>query len=305
MAEQTLLIKAASGQDVALLIYAATSTVQVYETFLTLDEELSYIWRSKWTPIKCVFLIVRYLPISIYLYEMVISKLLSDSICSVTKWVVALGGMGVTAAADVFLAYRVYAFYGKNKSITTLLVILFITWEIAIFSLGIIFLPFYKTILDPIPQLTSVLGNDCISTNYPHKIAFIWVGMLSYQSILFIWVFVKVIHDQYESWRLGLQSDIYMVCIRDGLWAYFLIVVVLVFCVIASIKAQGLGDSSIMLLITTISICCCRLILNLRSTGTGHSELVSEHMLPTRASLVKGRPAISISVSVDQICQCS
>lgn len=44
------------------------------------------------------------------------------------------------------------------------------------------------------------------------------------QSILFFCVLVGVIYPRYEAWRLGLSlSPLYMVLIRDGVWAYFLI----------------------------------------------------------------------------------
>lgn len=85
MGEQTLLVRVVSEQYIAHYLYAATSIVQVYDTLLTFGDELTYIWGSNWSPIKVVFLIVRYLPISINSFVVVASKLMSDLLCSVGK----------------------------------------------------------------------------------------------------------------------------------------------------------------------------------------------------------------------------
>lgn len=257
----------ASGEFAASLVFYASLTMLVYDTLITLDEEIIYIWNSKWSPIKCVFLLVRYLSLSIQIFSAIAAGSPSALICLISTWFSGVGGLLVEATADIFLVYRVYAFCGGGKYLRIFFIVYYIAWEATTITLGAIFLPLYVNVVDPVPQLLTVIGS-CIPIVYPRAIAIIWISMLSFQSILFTCLFLKISHTQYEAWKLGLQSSpLYAVFVRDGVWAYLLIAVGLVLCVISVYKAQNFGDSFIIWLITITNICCCRFILDLRSTA--------------------------------------
>lgn len=258
---------------VGTLISVILVTVMVYDILLTLDDERVYVWSSRWSPIKILYLIIRYFPLSLYSYGAITSVFPSKFTCSLFEWYESVGCVFVMAAADMFLAYRVYAFCGKNKYLLSFLIVTFLGWEATVFSLIPIILPHDVNVLspDPLPHLNFVFALACTPGVYPQKAAVVWVGMLCYQSVLFLCFILSALYKHgifYSGLILGTkQAPLYRVFVRDGLWAYFVIVVSLALNVAAALKWRILGISFVTLFTVVTSICSCRLILNIRSAA--------------------------------------
>ncbi|KAK7029868.1 hypothetical protein R3P38DRAFT_885404 [Favolaschia claudopus] len=96
-------------------------TVLVYDTALNLDVEHRYIWKSKWSSIKCLYLWTGYAPF----VDMTVAVIrhvdlainLDPSACLKTsQFVTIFSGTGI-CIAEIILMIRTYALYESFKKI--------------------------------------------------------------------------------------------------------------------------------------------------------------------------------------------
>jgi len=97
-------------------------TLWTYDWLLTIEQEIQYIWSSKWTPGKVLFLTVRYgglLTIVIYLYDV------TEQTCQVTLYWALCSQVCVVGAASTILALRTWAIWNRSRVVA---VILLVAW---------------------------------------------------------------------------------------------------------------------------------------------------------------------------------
>ncbi|KAF8997479.1 hypothetical protein BDQ17DRAFT_1363194 [Cyathus striatus] len=135
----------------------AGATLLVFDYFLTLEMEISYIWKWRLGLLDVLYLITRYLPIAnivlMYKYDEVITSVpfspTADSpscpvIFATNGWLCLIG----IALAEIVLALRTWALWGKHKHLTYFLPAIFvICWVISFVILGryLVTLPRYPT----------------------------------------------------------------------------------------------------------------------------------------------------------------
>ncbi|KAF8996794.1 hypothetical protein BDQ17DRAFT_1249352, partial [Cyathus striatus] len=84
----------------------------LYEYFITLDLEIKYIWNARWTYIKIIYLITRYLPFidtSLVLLEKLYPHLSAKDCYNLFSTI------GCNNTATVIFTVRVWAVWGKSK----------------------------------------------------------------------------------------------------------------------------------------------------------------------------------------------
>ncbi|KAJ3515358.1 hypothetical protein NLJ89_g1808 [Agrocybe chaxingu] len=91
---------------------AAAVTFLVCDICWTFPDEVQYIWRSKWTLAKVLYLIARYYALMYNFCELV----------GHISTVIAAGSVVFTQVADIIFIQRVYALYHRNNKILFFLV---------------------------------------------------------------------------------------------------------------------------------------------------------------------------------------
>ncbi|EJT96786.1 hypothetical protein DACRYDRAFT_19092 [Dacryopinax primogenitus] len=92
-------------------------TLWAYDWMLTLQQETQYVWYSKWTPGKILFLAVRYGGFStliVYLY-VVAGADVTQSRCTFALYWALCNQVVAIGAASVILALRTYAVWNRNR----------------------------------------------------------------------------------------------------------------------------------------------------------------------------------------------
>ncbi|KAF8463037.1 hypothetical protein JB92DRAFT_3150336 [Gautieria morchelliformis] len=117
-------------------LYSPSGNILVYDYFLTLDREVFFVWGSKWSAGKIVFLVNRYCPIvdtMLALFAITGTSAGDPKICpliaTVTAWTFVAGML----VAEIILAMRTYAVWAGRRSILVFLVLWSIATFIAIF----------------------------------------------------------------------------------------------------------------------------------------------------------------------------
>ncbi|KAJ4490291.1 hypothetical protein J3R30DRAFT_3420693 [Lentinula aciculospora] len=130
------LFHAIHSSQVANASIVAALTVLLYDCLLTFDKEVKYIWKSRWTAPKILYLFAKYYGVAHLCGTLIISNgtNLSAEFCKNYLWWISLGGAIVfTTAINAFLGIRLYALYQSNRMVLVTVIFLIICEFVAEF----------------------------------------------------------------------------------------------------------------------------------------------------------------------------
>lgn len=251
----------------------ATTTCIIWYTILTLDEEVEFIWPSKSSPVKILYMVVRYLPrvfqagvVFVFFINVNIKGI--GALCSGIIWFVGIVAIVIAACSNILFIQRVYAFYGCSKRVLWFLLTIFILNETAVFVLVVIGASKYHIVPDSILQPFPESFGSCIIQKKDRIIAFVWFLGLLFQTIAFTCIAAKCLHLQYISWKSGIShSQLYKVLFRDGAWTFCILFFCFLFAGIYMYTRITIGLSILLWAITACSICSTHIVLNLHQSA--------------------------------------
>ncbi|TFK63341.1 hypothetical protein BDN72DRAFT_329309 [Pluteus cervinus] len=208
----------------------ASSTVYLYDLLLTLGSEIDLLWPSKWTLMKVLYLLQRYLP----LIDMVIVTIIwqfwevSDlQACKILfhgfDWSYLVG----MTLSEIVLTLRTLAVWGNT---TRIRIILFI------FSLGCM-VPLYwaKAVESFRYHSIAIPGMYCFVTSGPEKRYIFWVLLTAYDTSLLILIATPAFRA-YKASRIIQQSQLSQVVYKDGVLYYLYLVALSAINIILNLK---------------------------------------------------------------------
>ncbi|KAF9465762.1 hypothetical protein BDZ94DRAFT_302624 [Collybia nuda] len=122
------ILEIAETRQAIQYLKVASFVVFLHDYLVTLELEVTHIWKSNWSTIKVAFLVARYLPFVdvplILTYSLYSGLTFRDCyiVTSAASWS-SLVGVG---AAEVILLLRTYALWDRSKQLLIFLVLLFI-----------------------------------------------------------------------------------------------------------------------------------------------------------------------------------
>ncbi|KAH7913289.1 hypothetical protein BJ138DRAFT_1146324 [Hygrophoropsis aurantiaca] len=197
--------------DLRLVLYAtvAAATILAYDYLLTFDLELQHIWRARWSILKVLYILTRYLPFfgMVPLMYHVITGLGIDA-CRILVWfagIIYTSGM----AASVVLLLRTWAVWGRNMKIGVFLLVVFV----------LACTPLYYTL---VTYLRSVVYDthppagapECVVLSSNRPTMTFWCIMMALEGLVLVLTLVKIRKD-YRN-ETGLSRFI----LKDGVIYY-------------------------------------------------------------------------------------
>lgn len=109
-------------------ISVVTITLITYDYILLLEKEIKYVWKRPWTPMSCLYLVVRYLGLVLALLWGCWGGLLymPESPCYGLAVFMEWGYSAYSCIAEGILIWRLYAVYNCSKLLLRVLLGLFI-----------------------------------------------------------------------------------------------------------------------------------------------------------------------------------
>jgi hypothetical protein len=149
-------VAAAMSLQISSYIYTSMATFWTYSYICSLHEEWTFLLRSRWTKVKCLYIIARYVPFFLFTSHLYMNFtpdedpnkcLILDSICSCFSLLSVL-------CSESFFVLRTYALWNNNRIVLAALLTAFLAAGIA--SVGLFFglsgtVPFQTS---PIPGIT-------------------------------------------------------------------------------------------------------------------------------------------------------
>jgi len=164
----------------------------VYDSLLTLDDEIKYIWRRRFNFVSFAYLISRYYAMCNFILQIVANFSVAFDISKCKRYVPfqMLGqGIPLIAISNMIIGLRVYALYGRNKYIAVILPTCIIAeisvsiWVYSIPSIHPVTLPGPASI-NQIPVLHLCLGSPSDSLSNLQSAAYLFMQAI-FDSITF------------------------------------------------------------------------------------------------------------------------
>ncbi|KAK7055087.1 hypothetical protein R3P38DRAFT_1343907 [Favolaschia claudopus] len=108
--------------DLDTVFYTKTGflALLLYDSLLQIEHEYRFIWKSRWTLIKCLYLWTRYIAI----FNGIMSLVNSTACNKVTTFITISGGFTISVT-EMILMVRTYTLYERSKK---LLLFFFVVW---------------------------------------------------------------------------------------------------------------------------------------------------------------------------------
>jgi len=255
----------------------ASFTFVVWDTCITLDQEIEYIWsQSPTSPLKWLFLFNRYFAIGIQLIFLLnyngVLKILGHGInvCRLRFTLQSLAIQALTASAEAMLMMRVYALYNRSRMMGIILAAVFGGELLSI-------IPVYAI---AIPQMTfSIICSPLPSQPTSLFFGYIVAIALIVQTILLLLTLKPTLAAVRAGWG---RTPIIVTLIRDGSWSFFLqFAMVLLNTIFNNALGPFRGSTVAVWQMTFLSFASCRLALNLYGLGGGTAPIGETYQLST------------------------
>jgi hypothetical protein len=121
-------VAAAISLQISSYIYTSMATFWTYSYICSLHEEWTFLLRSRWTKVKCLYIIARYVPFFLFTSHLYMNFtpdedpnkcLMLDTVCSCFSLLSVL-------CSESFFVLRTYALWNNNKIVLAALLAAFL-----------------------------------------------------------------------------------------------------------------------------------------------------------------------------------
>lgn len=271
MDSTTMLIKSLHDQRLLLdYFYVTAAAVVIYDYLLTLHLEIKYIWSSRWSYTKVLFLLNRYVAFvstSVILYDQVFLDV-SAEVCK-TTWPLSVWLMVFrTVVATTILCVRTWAIWGKDRRVGIGLVAIMLAY---VALQCVVVTRFLRSFQFSPPPYWGFRGCLFISASRQ-----VWAQYASIFGVDAL-VLTLMIISAFRFYREGSKTELSFIIHRDGIQFY---VYLLCLSGANSIMALAAPITLIALLVplenAMHSVFTARIILNIR-TAANHGQDTELH----------------------------
>ncbi|KZV73893.1 hypothetical protein PENSPDRAFT_682447 [Peniophora sp. CONT] len=194
--------------------FSCMYAVCIWDWIISLPNERRYIWKSKWTLVKGLYLFTRYYVLAVVPY--LLWAFCTNHEWSLCRWAFKIPVIVATPnqlGAEAILLVRTYAFFGRDKRVLAVLVCMI---------LGLLSYQLYvaTSAMLPLPFLGET--GPCFPMSRPGEAQVLgfFVAPLAFDTIITIITLAKAYSMRQ---RNGSSSQIIQVFLKEGFFYYFLI----------------------------------------------------------------------------------
>ncbi|KZP01210.1 hypothetical protein CALVIDRAFT_559843 [Calocera viscosa TUFC12733] len=236
-------------------------TLTAYDYILTFKQERNLIWKAKWTPVKALFLFMRYSVIldMIGFFYIDFGQQVTDRSCTVVMNIVLANMCMVYLCAALVIALRTWAIWERGRICG---VIVGVAWS-AIVVLAVYFTVYIIQGVSAfvISDLAGFVG--CEATNTPESLSAVlelYVALATYEGLIFLMTVIRGIRYLYR------PSSLMFVLYRDAFLASTSLLTLTIVVAVLSAMNSDFFHIPFLLSLALCSIAPCRIILNLRDS---------------------------------------
>ncbi|KAJ7628498.1 hypothetical protein FB45DRAFT_38968 [Roridomyces roridus] len=261
--------------QLGIYIQVACLSLLVYDTLLNIDRELNYIWRSRWSLVKCLYLWARYAAVLDTAFAVTKHFVLGVSPTGCARMIFfdnVFAALGI-AFAEVILMIRTYALYKKSRKILVFFILMWIclvvtnVWPVLQWARSKA-LAADTSLPSPLPSCDSTESSSNI-------VLVVYISLLCMETVivlLTVWKGLKLFWN--GSFQPRRYSDLVTTFYLDGMFWYLGMLVILVVNVFLQTTAQQPAIRSIANTPMGVlhSVFACRLVIHVRHVAVEERE---------------------------------
>ncbi|KAF8965431.1 hypothetical protein BDZ97DRAFT_1812133 [Flammula alnicola] len=263
--------------EARLYMSLASVVCLLWEHALTISHEYTYVWKSKLTITKWLYLLLRYVPLICQVTNHIVATILfsklslSTSACAVWFAYQSVYFQITICLFELVILVRVWALYNKDRQVGVFLGLVFVS-EVSVMTYAAV-------------HLNSLLEYDgtCLVENTPvHASIILWyiyefichncyVGSRMFsitpivvQAMIWVMTWYKQANPSKE-WQAPSYHKIVSTVFRDGLVVFLLFCTLFTVPTTYSLRVHSLTHSVWSLLTTILSVAGCRVIINMQT----------------------------------------
>ncbi|KAJ6450384.1 hypothetical protein C8R45DRAFT_1224115 [Mycena sanguinolenta] len=260
------LIPLVIGNLIPLHVVLAGLTWILHDYFITLEDEIRYIWPQRLNFSKFMFLWVRSHSIALLLFDVIQIHVFarpgitSNNLCVAMDTIIRVVGAVSLWSVEIIMQLRIYALYACSRRVAAFNVILFLGSII-----GFLWILIYNH-----SRRASVIANvihlglpGCPSVHSGIEWAQ-WVPATIYEGILFGFALYRTFENTLSSFRKDGVVSLYTILLRDNILYFFGIAALLVFNNLMVVSVTHIPWFSYGPFHAAVGIMTTRMLINLR-----------------------------------------
>ncbi|TFK31297.1 hypothetical protein BDQ12DRAFT_162314 [Crucibulum laeve] len=207
--------------EVLKISQIAAVMLTVYDHMITLDWEVEYIWKRRWSISKTLFILVRYAGELVLVLQAIffVSGGPSVQVSQMGFYFTPLGTTFCICICQIILIMRLYALYGQSKRLLMLLTALFLMEFAGMMYWNILSYVNVELTLEPFPGV-----HICIPSGVPKLFPLYWAYAIAFETIVFSLIMRIIYRDFAEARAIARLRTVSLmnVLMRDN-FVYFFI----------------------------------------------------------------------------------
>jgi hypothetical protein len=204
----------ATAKSLQFLAYTSASmaTFWTYDYACSLHEELAFLLRSRWTMIKGLYIITRYLPFLLLITDLYLYFALNENPnkCQMVMSVYSCLSVISVACSEFFFVLRTYALWNNNRIVLT--VILSAFFAVLLASIVVDFVTVHASHV----RISTIPGiQGCYRASSAMQVSIMFLLLLMFQLGLISLTIIRAV----QSWRV-VNSPLYNVLVKHNIFYY-------------------------------------------------------------------------------------
>jgi len=195
----------------------------LYDHICTLDVEIEYIWKQKWTLSKALFVAIRYFGELVLILECVLflNEDPSQRFCFWGFTFMPVGSSILIWLCQTILQLRIHALYHGSIKVKIFLGILFLAQVAAMIQATVSTQMVFKVIAEPSPGV-----HVCAVLDTPKHIWIYWMAVVVFETILFLMAVGIMIKNYWmmrivRTYAVGDKPSLLHIMLRDSAVYFF------------------------------------------------------------------------------------
>ncbi|KAG2082590.1 hypothetical protein BD769DRAFT_655002 [Suillus cothurnatus] len=202
-------VKVAKNMQIFVYLYISMATFWTYDYICSLHAEWTFLLRSRWTKVKALYIIARYVPLSIITANLYLAMVPNEdnNKCLTLMNITTLLSLTSIACSECFFVLRTYVLWNTNKILLIVMLSALFVVVVSIIIIG------FTASVTPYSTSSEIPGCHRNTDSFSFSIPFIL--MFVFQLVLISLTLVRVI----QSWR-STNGPLYAILVKHSIFYY-------------------------------------------------------------------------------------
>lgn len=204
----------ATAKGLQFLTYTSTSmaTFWTYDYACSLHEELTFLLRSRWTMVKGLYIITRYVPFLLLITDLYLYFTPNENLakCQTVIRIYSCLGVISVACSELFFVLRTYALWKNNRIVLTAILSAFFAVAVASVIIDFVTVDASHVTISVIPGI-----QGCYRTSSSAQVSIMFILLLAFQLGLISLTIIRAV----QSWRV-VNGPLYDILVKHNIFYY-------------------------------------------------------------------------------------